>query len=42
VEVLYYDFGKASDTFGGLFTYDYEVESNVTVVRAGLSYNFGM
>lgn len=42
VEVLYYDFGNASGTFGGNFPYDYEVDSNVTVVRVGLNYNFGM
>lgn len=42
VEVLYYDFGNASGNFSGNFPYDYEVDSNVTVVRAGLSYNFGM
>lgn len=42
VEVLYYDFGNASGNFGGVFPYDYDVDSNVTVVRAGLSYNFGM
>ena len=41
-EILYYDFGNASGTFSGSFPYDYEVDANVTVVRAGLSYNFGM
>jgi outer membrane immunogenic protein len=42
VEVLYYDFGNASGSFGGLFPYDYDIDADVTVVRAGISYNFGM
>jgi len=39
-ELLYYDFGSSSGTFGPGYSYD--VDSDVTVVRAGLSYNFGM
>ena len=39
-ELLYYDFGSSSGTFSDGRRYD--VDSNVTVVRAGISYNFGM
>lgn len=39
-EFLYYDFGSSSDEFST--NYQYEVDSNVTVVRAGFSYFFGM
>lgn len=41
-ELLYYDFGSSSGTFPNGPGYRYDVDSNVTVVRAGLSYNFGM
>ena len=39
-ELLYYDFGSSSGEFSP--SYQYEVDSNVTVVRVGLSYNIGM
>ena len=38
-EFLYYDFGKASGQFASSFPYNYDVDSNVTVVRVGLSYD---
>lgn len=41
-EFLYYGFGSSSGTFPNGPGYQYDVDSNVTVVRAGLSYNFGM
>jgi outer membrane immunogenic protein len=41
-EVLYYDFGNSSGHFSSFFPYRYNVDPNVTVVRVGISREFGM